>query len=134
MLDIYYNRTPKVTALYGSQKFAKHLVESLIEDDTVVNISPIATHSLIRICNIFLKTEHDFMVDDSVVKTKNGRLFKIVFNEDKHPYKVTKLGQNGEYDFSVNVYECNKDSFFYPLFKKWVPVRCTTYSVSLIWE
>ena len=135
MIEIYYNRTPTVIVKKYELRFVDDLINELLnEGDQITNKKCIKNKLILQISNPMLEKDYSMHLDDLYVKTKSGRLFKIIFNENKKPMILRKLSEV-EMFADVNVYECsNKDSWFFPLIKRWTPVINTNYNFVIYWK
>ena len=135
MINIYYNRQPTIIVEKYEPEFINDLINELLDEgDLITNKKCIKNKLILTISNRMLKKDYSMHLDDLYVKTKTGRLFKIIFNEHKEPLIVKKLSEV-ELDTDVNVYECyNRDSWFFPLIKRWTPVRNTNYKFIIDWK
>lgn len=135
MIDIFYNRTPTVIVKKYELQFVDDLINELLDEgDQITNKKCIKNKLILQISNDMIKKDYSMHLDDLYVNTKNGRLFKIIFNENKEPLILRKLSEVEMYT-DVNVYECcNRDSWFFPLIKRWTPVRNTNYNFIIYWK
>ena len=135
MINIYYNRKPTIIVEKYEPEFINDLINELLDEgDLITNKKCIGNKLVLTISNRMLEKDYTMHLDDSYIKTKSGRLFKIIFNEHKEPFIVKKLSEF-EMNIDVNVYECyNRDSWFFPLIKRWTPVRNTNYNFSIYWK
>jgi hypothetical protein len=135
MIDIFYNRQPTLVVEKYESEFVSDLITELLDEgDLITNKKCIKDKLILTISNPMLEKDYSMHLDDLYVKTKTGRLFKIIFNEHKEPLIVKKLSE-AELHIDVNVYECyNRDSWFFPLIKRWTPVRNTNYNFIINWK
>jgi hypothetical protein len=135
MIDIFYNRQPTVIVEKYAPEFVNDLINELLDEgDLITNKKCIKNKLILTISHRMLEKDYSMHLNDLYVKTKTGRLFKIIFNEHKEPLIVKKLSEV-ELHIDVNVYECcNRDSWFFPLIKRWTPVRNTNYNFNIYWK
>lgn len=134
MIDIFYNRRPALIAKTTPPEFINEIINESLIDDVIANTKLFKSKLIVVISNPMLDRDYELYLDDYYIKSKSGRLFKIVFNENKKPILIKTLSEIA-ININVNVYECvNRDSLLFPLFKRWMPIRNTIYPLTIHWK
>lgn len=135
MLHIAYKLTPKFKSPISYEAASLNAVEDeLTLGDSIESLKESDEEYVITISHFFLDQDYQLCVKGSIIKSKQGRLFKVKFSEDKSII-IEKLGKKATFNINVDVYECtNAKSWTSKLYKRWVKINSNQMPISIEWE